>query len=318
MNAILNLKRSALFTVTLVALTACGSSGDSGNTSAPAPATTANPATNSSNSLFNPPALNPAPLTTNPATPTSPSNPSTPASPQTGPSSTSSTQLVYDGNRLSLSGGQGIVVGNIYLNYQTDGNVVIYNEHVTPVWSANAPGQDCSAGCQMVFQADGNLVLYKNGTAYWSINTAGNPGARLVFTNSAPYLAVYSATNTPLWYTLSSGAQAIGYSAGAMTLDAGQGIMVAGMRVEFQGDCNLVVYPASGSYRWSSNSGVGGCGANSHAVFQGDGNLVIYKGGSAIWSSGTAGNANSVMRFSNQSPYLSIQNSANQQVWASN
>jgi uncharacterized protein YkwD len=61
---------------------------------------------------------------------------------------------------------------------QTDGNVVLYNQHSQPLWSTDTGGLITPGHFAM--QADGNLVLYAvDGSAKWSSNTYGNPGAFL-------------------------------------------------------------------------------------------------------------------------------------------
>ena len=62
------------------------------------------------------------------------------------------------------SGGDG-------LKFQTDGNLVIYNNDGGVAWSSNTVGK---AGTKLVLQDDGNLVLYgDDGSAHWGSNTVG-------------------------------------------------------------------------------------------------------------------------------------------------
>ena len=66
------------------------------------------------------------------------------------------------------------------LVYQGDGNLVLYS-YGTPLWASNTGG---TAAGQAVMQHDGNFVVYD---AYWNAlrasNTDGYDGARLVFQN---------------------------------------------------------------------------------------------------------------------------------------
>jgi hypothetical protein len=63
------------------------------------------------------------------------------------------------------------------LVFQIDGNVVLYtSKHVT-IWSTNTKGYE---PVQLSMKADGNLVLYATTGQVWASNTSGNPGASLV------------------------------------------------------------------------------------------------------------------------------------------
>ena len=63
--------------------------------------------------------------------------------------------------------------GRVVLNYQLDGNLVLYFDG-QPRWDSRTAGH---APGQAVMQADGNFVIYDgNGAAAWSSNTAGHEG----------------------------------------------------------------------------------------------------------------------------------------------
>ena len=70
---------------------------------------------------------------------------------------------------------------------QRDGNLVVYNHGYggRATWASHTGGRRVGgqlARCA-VMQADGNFVLYTAaGRAVWNTETAGNPGARAVFT----------------------------------------------------------------------------------------------------------------------------------------
>jgi len=80
---------------------------------------------------------------------------------------------------------------------QTDGNLVIYNNHGVAQWSSQTSGGDANSYALM--QTDGNFVIYDDGVAKWSTQTGGHPGAYLDFQNSDGNLVVYSSTGQPLW-----------------------------------------------------------------------------------------------------------------------
>ena len=98
-----------------------------------------------------------------------------------------------------LTAGQSITSssGRYRLLYQTDGNLVLYDDvSGAVVWSSNTRGT--SAG-QALMQADGNFVVYDvQGTGLWSSGTAGNPNARLVLQNDGNGV-VYRSDGLPIW-----------------------------------------------------------------------------------------------------------------------
>lgn len=81
------------------------------------------------------------------------------------------TWVMNPGERLNLPNG--------FLQYQGDGNLVLYNAYSTPLWSTGTSGPDyCASGrCRAQFQGDGNLVLYRDyldgNTHYWASGTDG-------------------------------------------------------------------------------------------------------------------------------------------------
>jgi len=86
---------------------------------------------------------------------------------------------------------------------------------------------------QLVMQGDGNLVVYTNGRALWTSNTAGNPGSRLVCQTDGN-LVIYSPSNVPIFVT-GTGGNAGGFLA-------------------MQTDSNCVLYAADGRPLWYTNS----------------------------------------------------------------
>jgi PAN domain len=77
-----------------------------------------------------------------------------------------------------LFSGQSLVAPSCYykLVFQSDGNLVLYTHSNAPVW---ASGTQNSGAAYAVMQGDGNLVLYTwGGRAVWSTGTYGHPYAR--------------------------------------------------------------------------------------------------------------------------------------------
>ncbi|MFE4654266.1 hypothetical protein [Streptomyces sp. NPDC056707] len=83
------------------------------------------------------------------------------------------------------------------------------------------------------------------------------------------------------------------------------------MRLAMQSDGNLVVLDEGGTARWSSRT----AGSGHHVVFQNDGNLVVYSADNrALWSSGTAGYAGAELVLQNDGNLMILADGA--AVWA--
>ena len=89
---------------------------------------------------------------------------------------------------------------------QTDGSFVVYDNSDTAaadaVWNSKTGKYDCGSGnCRVVWQIDGNLVVYVHGgTVAWSSNTAGK-GNRLYLSNQQPYVTIYGSNRNTVWST---------------------------------------------------------------------------------------------------------------------
>ena len=89
--------------------------------------------------------------------------------------------------------------GLYHLEYQPDGNLVLYTADNIPYFASNTPGT--SAGCT-VMQGDGNLVVYDNdGTPVWASGTWGNPGAFLTLADDGSLNIFSPDGSTVLWTT---------------------------------------------------------------------------------------------------------------------
>lgn len=81
---------------------------------------------------------------------------------------------------------------------QADGNLVLYKNGTQAIWNSKTYGKPNITRCEM--QTDGNLVLYDDfATPYWHTNTQGNPGSYLALQNDGN-LVIYK-NNIPVWNT---------------------------------------------------------------------------------------------------------------------
>jgi hypothetical protein len=94
-----------------------------------------------------------------------------------------------------LNPGEGVSSNRISLNLQTDGNLVLRDEHGRTTWSTGTHAQ----GTHAVFQDDGNFVLYQGEQTLWSSRTDGHNGATLVLNADGTMTVDYA--NTTLWST---------------------------------------------------------------------------------------------------------------------
>jgi hypothetical protein len=104
--------------------------------------------------------------------------------------------------QLNLAQGKSISLGGtLSLSMQTDGILVLYNGS-TPLWSSLSNANCASRSCSAVFQSDGNLVVYSGSTAVWNSQTGGNPGAKLVFSDTIPYVTILNSAGGLLTQSL--------------------------------------------------------------------------------------------------------------------
>jgi hypothetical protein len=96
-----------------------------------------------------------------------------------------------------LRPGQSWTSNRLRLTLADDGDVVLRDQG-RAVWKANTGGRD---GEHLVFQADGNLVLYsRTGSTVWSSRTSGNNGATLVL-RADGNVVISTTNNRTVWQT---------------------------------------------------------------------------------------------------------------------
>lgn len=101
-------------------------------------------------------------------------------------------QIIPPGKALEV--GRRYEVGGVYLIFQSDGNLVVYRNDGAVVWHSDTYGK---GGRQAVMQADGNFVIYgQGGEALWHTGTGGSPGAYAQIQSNGAFVIC---TGTPLW-----------------------------------------------------------------------------------------------------------------------
>ncbi len=107
----------------------------------------------------------------------------------------------FSAGNFQLNAGQSITTQNRHLSMQTDGNFVVYNYGNGSVGGAlwNS-GTNSGSGYKVVFQGDGNLVIYDaNGSAKWASGT--NPSGASLSLQSDGNLVIYNSSGSAQWAT---------------------------------------------------------------------------------------------------------------------
>ncbi len=105
---------------------------------------------------------------------------------------TASSVLIEPGTFLEV--GRAYRAGEHSLVFQSDGNLVVYNTAGTAIWSSQTQNKGAKIAAM---QVDGNFVIYDgNNKALWSTNTAGLPGAYAQIQTNGAFVICYQ---RPLW-----------------------------------------------------------------------------------------------------------------------
>lgn len=86
-----------------------------------------------------------------------------------------STDLIFKPGE-SIVQNQRYQAGVNFLQFQADGNLVLYNSSNIPLWNSKTAG---SGADHAVMQEDGNFVIYAGSKAVFNTQTGGNPDAYL-------------------------------------------------------------------------------------------------------------------------------------------
>jgi uncharacterized protein YxjI len=172
--------------------------------------------------------------------------------------------------------------GVAQLVFQADGNLVLRSVSGDEVWHS---GLSANLGKKLMFQANGDLVIYNaSNVAVWSAGQ-GNLGITTLdldgcaFALKTPTAGKWSrgGTTCPSDTVTNSWSSS---NSGVLTL-----LRTPQARLVWQGNGSLVLRTTTGATVWSSGTGTSGY---RNVFFQDDGNLVIYDGsGSPLWSTDT-------------------------------
>jgi hypothetical protein len=93
------------------------------------------------------------------------------------------------------------------LIFQSDGNLVLYMNQSQVLWASGTYG---SGACCLIMQPDGNLVMYDmNWQSGWNTQTYGNNGSWLVVQNDGNAVMYENGQSSPngasVWATNTSG-----------------------------------------------------------------------------------------------------------------
>lgn len=187
--------------------------------------------------------------------------------------------------------------GLITLIFQSDGNLVLYRKNGAALWASGTQGK---GGTRVDLQADGNLVIYNNSNKpVWATGTNGKGVVSLVAQIDGN-LVMYDGNRKPKWDTNTDG------KVNAADFDDGDD-----GSAQFSDD-SLELGTSFGPKATLLDNGL------ARLVFQEDGNLCLYKaGGEYLWGSNTAGKGGKRVDLQKDGN-LVIYDGSNKSVWASN
>jgi hypothetical protein len=100
-------------------------------------------------------------------------------------------EVLYPGQWISS------LNGRYQLIYQWDGNLVLY-DGASPLWASGTYGSPAGV---CIMQEDGNLVIYiPDNQPIWASNTDGYPGSKLIVQDDGN-VVIYTPEGAPLWAT---------------------------------------------------------------------------------------------------------------------
>ncbi len=226
---------------------------------------------------------------------------------------TSDSQLLT--NQTLLPGEYILSDGNGYsaLVFQKDGNVVLYNDYAA-VWQSGTHGKNSA---KLIMQGDGNLVLYDTqNSPLWHSHTNGNNNAALKLQTNGRAV-IYTTGNIPIWSTntlsILDNEKHVNNILWPGNIYPGQKLETADREFNLilQGDGNLVLYSPTKAL-WSSKTN----GKRiSYLTMQSDGNLVLFDiNNKPVWHTGTGGKGSAHLVIQ-QDGNLVLYKSSGQSIW---
>lgn len=227
--------------------------------------------------------------------------------------------IFYSAGALRLSSGQSVSGKTRRLTMEPDCNLELDSLNGVivggDVW--NSGTANVGTNCYTDFQSDGNLVLYDGGgQPQWSSSTSGAE-LRLQADGNA---VIYDGGGSALWQTFTNYPREYSLGAGVIVLTSGQILHSQNRKLELRIDCNLVLFSfengVTGGALWQSNTS--GAGTGCYADLQPDGNFVLYDGGGqAHWNSGTSGTSGAELRLQGDGN-LAVYNGVGEPLWSTN
>ena len=174
--------------------------------------------------------------------------------------------------------------------FQNDGNLVLYDYTKKPVWASGTQGK----GHYLYLQNDGNLVVYDyDYKAIWGSGAAEKPALEGTVMHAGtvfPKAKITASANQVYALTLQEDGNLVLYK--YINTSNSKAIWASGTsgrsvkECVFQGDGNLVLYDYAAKAIWATNTN----GKGRYLALQNDGNLVLYDvSRNVIWQSNTSG-----------------------------
>jgi pimeloyl-ACP methyl ester carboxylesterase len=205
------------------------------------------------------------------------------------------------------------------LVYQPDGNLVLYRNDGAPAWSSGTYGQ--SAG-QAYMQRDGNFVVYDAASRpVWHASTYNHPGAYLIVNNSGT-ITVADAAGATLWSSPQPPWNVNPTPTAPTGLDtlAPGGRVYPGQAVSSADGRFALTYQTDGNLVLYGPGGVPRWSTQvfsspAYAEMQVDGNFVVYaSNGTPVWASNTSGRLNARLVVHNDGNVV-IYTSSGAPIW---
>lgn len=168
------------------------------------------------------------------------------------------------------------------LVFQSDGNLVLYKYGVVPIWNSGTANKGISG---LRFEKAGFLVLHKGSTSIWS-SRSSNKGGEALYLQNDGNLVIHAPGAIVIWETATNRnpypdkvSSVANWAPGSIVLMSAN----KNYRLQFQQDGNLMLLKYDEIELWSSGSY--GRGADRLSL-QADGNLVVYSPAGPQWDAG--------------------------------